>query len=84
MMKMILLSKVDLVVNQFKIGLDETFQIFLADYVQEEIDHITECLSGQKLFNLSSRPVDGVLEEWVNKGSKFNPYIIKSKAAYLT
>ena len=67
----------------FKSDLQLVFEDFQVNYVEEEMLHITECLSGQKLFNLSDRPIEGTLDEWINKGSKYNPYVVKSKQAYL-
>ena len=59
------------------------FDDFQVRYVEAEMLHITECLSGQNLFNLSDRPIEKTLDEWINKGSKYNPYVVKSKQAYL-
>ena len=55
----------------------------MEDYMNEEIAHITTSLSGQNLFNLSDKQIEGKLETWINKGAKLNPHVLKSKSNYL-
>ena len=70
------LTDCDWVVREFE------FENYLIDYNKEEIDHISSCLKGPNVFNLSDKPIDDEVIQWINKGSKYNPYVKKSFNAY--
>ena len=77
------MDNVDKIVERFRCDLTAVFENGMEDYMNEEIDHIMTSLSGQNLFNLSDKLIEGELKTWINKGAKLNPHVLKSKSSYL-
>ena len=72
-----------LILNKFHSNLELKFEETMISYANNEMAHISECLSGPNLFNLTDLPLDETLQNWINKGAKHNPYILKTKSRYL-
>lgn len=49
----------------------------MARYVELELVHITDSLSGNNLFNLTEAPLNEDIQHWINKGGKYNPHVQK-------
>ena len=46
-------------------------------YSAQEMEHITECLSGLNLFNLTDKPLNDEINNWISNEAKLNPYVKK-------
>ena len=44
-------------------------------YANLEMAHITTSLSGPNIFNLTEKPLNKEIMDWINHGAKFNPYV---------
>ena len=63
--------------RKFEEQISTTFTSEMIRYSNNEMEHITECLSGLNLFNLTDRPLSDEINEWISHGPKFNPYVKK-------
>ena len=63
--------------------LTEAYEANLRLYVKKEKAQIQKNLTGDCIFNISSKPIPAELSEWVRKGPKFVPYVTKSHKTYL-
>ena len=69
--------------DHFRDGLVTVFEQNMINYTADELDHITESLSGLNVFNLTDRPLSDEITTWINKGSKFNPAVMKPLHRYM-
>ena len=70
--------KLDIIKNEMTRQIFSEFEKCMHEYAIQEREHISECLKGESLFNLTNKSIPPEIVDWIKNGPKYNPYVTKT------
>ena len=76
MVHYVLESGLPIIYDEFeRLLIKVTFDEEMIRYTDLEMAHITKSLSGSSIFNLTDKPLNKEIMDWINHRAKYNPYV---------
>ena len=77
------LYKLDIIKDEMTKQIFSEFEKCMHEYAINEREHISKCLKGESVFNLTNKSIPPEIVDWIKNGPKYNPYVTKSMRRYM-
>ena len=76
-------GKSDEILKEMNKVIFKEFEGCMTQNTQKEKEQIQDCLNGESIFNLTTKPISPELIKWLKKGPKYIPYVKMEVKTYL-